>query len=44
MIFVLVPISVLLIACAEVRWAWLMPVGLCIAMVYEDVHWIRRPG
>ena len=44
MIFVLVPISVLLIACAEVRWAWRMPVGLCIAMVYEDVHWIRRPG
>jgi len=44
MIFVLVPISVLLIACAEVRWAWLVPVALFIAMVYEDVHWIRRPG
>ena len=44
MIFVLVPISVLLIACAEVRWAWLIPVGLCIAMVYEDVRWIQRPG
>jgi hypothetical protein len=44
MIFMLVPISVLLIACAEVRWAWLVPVALCIAMVYEDARWIHRPG
>jgi len=44
MIFVLVPISVLLVACAEVRWAWLLPVALCVAMVYEDVRWTRRPG
>jgi len=44
MIFVLVPISVLLVACAEVRWAWLVPVALCIAMVYADVSWIQRPG
>jgi 4-amino-4-deoxy-L-arabinose transferase-like glycosyltransferase len=44
MIFVLVPISVLVIACTEMRWAWLVPVGLCLAMVYEDVNWIRRPG
>jgi hypothetical protein len=44
MIFVLVPISMLLIACAEVRWAWLLPAALCIAMVYEDVRWMRRPG
>ncbi|MGH9648208.1 MAG: glycosyltransferase family 39 protein, partial [Bryobacteraceae bacterium] len=40
MIFVLVPISVLVIACTEIRWAWLVPIGLCLAMVYEDVNWI----
>ena len=45
MIFVLVPISVLLAACMEVRrGAWLVPAALLLAMVYEDVHWIRRPG
>jgi len=44
MIFVLVPISVLLVACAELRWAWVVPLALGIAMLYEDVHWIRRPG
>jgi 4-amino-4-deoxy-L-arabinose transferase-like glycosyltransferase len=44
MIFVLVPISVLLVACAELRWAWVVPLALGIAMLYEDVHWVRRPG
>jgi 4-amino-4-deoxy-L-arabinose transferase-like glycosyltransferase len=44
MIFVLVPISVLLVASIEVRWGWLVPAALFLAMVYEDVHWIRRPG
>ncbi len=43
-IFALVPISVLLIACAEVRWGWIIPVALCVAMLYEDVRWIRHPG
>ena len=44
MIFVLVPISVLLAACMDYGWGWLVPAGLLLAMVYEDVHWIRRPG
>jgi Dolichyl-phosphate-mannose-protein mannosyltransferase len=44
MIFVLVPISVLLVACMEIRWGWVVPVALLIAMMYEDVRWIRRPG
>jgi len=44
MIFALVPISVVLIACMEVRLGWLLPVALCIAMIYEDVRWMRRPG
>ncbi len=44
MIFVLAPISVLLVASIEVRWGWLVPAVLLLAMVYEDVHWIRRPG
>ena len=44
MIFVLVPISVLLVACAELRWAWVVPLALGVAMLYEDVHWVRRPG
>jgi hypothetical protein len=44
MIFALVPISVLMIVCTEVRWGWLIPAALCVAMVYEDFHWIRRPG
>ncbi len=44
MIFALVPISILLAACMEIRWAWVFPAALVLAMVYEDVHWIRRPG
>jgi mannosyltransferase len=44
MIFVLVPISVLLVACMEIRWGWVVPIALLIAMMYEDVRWIRRPG
>jgi 4-amino-4-deoxy-L-arabinose transferase-like glycosyltransferase len=44
LIFVLVPISVLLVACMEIRWGWLVPAALLLAMVYEDAHWIRRPG
>jgi hypothetical protein len=44
MIFALVPISILLAACMEIRWAWVFPAALVFAMVYEDVHWIRRPG
>jgi hypothetical protein len=44
MIFVLVPISVLLVACMEIRWGWLVPAALLLAMVYEDVRWIQRPG
>ena len=28
MIFVLVPISVLLVACMEIRWGWLVPAGV----------------
>jgi hypothetical protein len=44
MIFALVPISVLLIACMEIRRSWLVPAALLCAMVYEDARWIRRPG
>ena len=45
MIFALVPISILIAACTEVRrWGWVVPMALLPAMVYEDVHWIRRPG
>ena len=45
MIFALVPISILIAACVEVRgWGWVLPVALLGATVYEDVHWIRRPG
>jgi len=44
MIFVLVPISVLLVACMEIRWGWVVPAALLVAMMYEDVRWIRRPG
>ncbi|MBZ5631862.1 MAG: glycosyltransferase family 39 protein [Acidobacteriia bacterium] len=43
-IFALVPISVLLVACMEIRWAWLVPAALLVAMVYGDVRWTRRPG
>jgi hypothetical protein len=45
MIFALVPISILIAACADVRrWGLVLPVALLLAMVYEDVRWIRRPG
>ena len=45
MIFVLVPISVLIVACMEVRrGAFCFPSRCFLAMVYEDVRWIRRPG
>lgn len=45
MIFALVPISVLIAACMDLRrWALVLPVTLILAMVYEDVRWIRRPG
>jgi len=44
LIFVLVPISILIAASAQVRWGLLVPAALLIAMVYEDVRWIRRPG
>lgn len=45
MIFALVPISILIAAGLDVRrWGFLMPIVLLGAMVYEDVHWIRRPG
>ena len=44
-IFALVPISMLIGACVDVRrWGWVVPAALLIAMVYEDVRWIRRPG
>ncbi|MCU1336294.1 MAG: Conserved transrane protein [Bryobacterales bacterium] len=44
-IFVLVPISVLIARCADVRrWGIVLPVVLLGAMVYEDVRWVRRPG
>jgi len=45
LIFVLVPISILIAACVEVRgWGWVLPLALLGAMVYEDARWIRRPG
>jgi mannosyltransferase len=44
LIFVLVPISILIAACMQVRWSFLVPAALLIAMIYEDVRWIRRPG
>lgn len=45
MIFALVPISILVAACTEVRrWGLVVPVVLLAAMLYEDAHWIRRPG
>jgi mannosyltransferase len=45
MIFALVPISILITACVEVRgWGWVLPLLLLGAMVYEDARWIRRPG
>ena len=44
LIFVLVPISILIAACMQVRWSLLIPAALLIAMVYEDVRWVRRPG
>ena len=44
-IFALVPISILLASCMDVRrWGLVLPIALLGAMVYEDVHWIRRPG
>ena len=43
MIFVLVPISILLVACIEMRWSWVI-IALLPAMVYEDVRWVQRPG
>jgi hypothetical protein len=43
MIFTLVPISILLVACIEMRWSWVVA-ALLLAMVYVDVRWIRRPG
>jgi mannosyltransferase len=45
LIFVLVPISILIALCAEVRrWGFVIPVALFAAMVYEDVRWVQRPG
>lgn len=45
LIFILVPISILIAACMQVnRWALLIPAALLIAMVYEDLRWVRRPG
>jgi len=45
MIFALVPISILVLASADVRrWSIVLSVALCAAMVYEDVVWMRRPG
>lgn len=45
LIFVLVPISILIAACTQVsRWALLIPAALLIAMAYEDIRWVRRPG
>jgi 4-amino-4-deoxy-L-arabinose transferase-like glycosyltransferase len=45
MIFVLVPISVLIVACMDgPRWGFLIPVALTVAMIYEDVRWIQKPG
>jgi hypothetical protein len=45
MIFALIPISILMATCVDVRgWAWVLPAALLLAMVYEDVRWTRRPG
>jgi len=44
LIFVLVPISILIATCTQARWSLLVPAALLIAMVYEDIRWIRRPG
>jgi len=44
LIFVLVPVSILIAACTQVRWGILVPAALLIAMAYEDVRWVRRPG
>ena len=45
LIFVLVPISILIAACMDVRrWGFVIPVALLAAMVYEDVRWVQRPG
>ena len=44
LIFILVPISVVVAACMDIRWAWVIPVALFLAMIYEDVRWIQRPG
>jgi len=44
MIFALVPVSILLVASMEIKWSWVVPAALLLAMVYEDVHWVRRPG
>jgi mannosyltransferase len=49
MIFALVPISILIAGCMDVRrWGLVLPVMLPMvllgAMIYEDVRWARRPG
>jgi mannosyltransferase len=45
MIFALVPISILIAGCMDVRrWGLVLPMVLLGAMIYEDVRWIRRPG
>jgi len=45
MIFALVPISILVAACVDVRgWGWVLPLALLGASIYEDVRWTRRPG
>jgi len=45
MIFALVPISILIAGCMDVRrWGLVLPIVLLGAMVYEDVRWVRRPG
>jgi mannosyltransferase len=44
LIFVLVPIGIMIAASTQVRWGMLVPAALLIAMVYEDVRWIQRPG
>jgi hypothetical protein len=44
-IFALVPISILMAGCFDVRrWGLVLPMVLLGAMVYEDVRWVRRPG
>jgi hypothetical protein len=45
MIFALVPISILIAVCTEVRrWGLVIPLALFAAMVYEDIRWVQRPG